>query len=213
MADATSIDFASLLCSRLCHDLLNPVGALNNGLELLADETDPSMREQCLTLLGDSARASARKLKFYRLAFGSASGYGESLPFHELKEAVEGMFSSGKLVIEWMVQPDSLARSPAKVLLNLALIVGESLPRGGNLAIALEAGAGGIDLAVRGEGPRLLLDADIRKALTGELDPAAVSSRTVAATMCRALTEAQGGGMIVADADQPFIMLGAHLPG
>ncbi|HEX7873983.1 MAG TPA: histidine phosphotransferase, partial [Sphingobium sp.] len=56
MADGNGIDYARLLCSRLCHDLLNPVGALNNGIELLADETDPAMREQCMGLLGDSAR-------------------------------------------------------------------------------------------------------------------------------------------------------------
>lgn len=67
-----AIDFASLLCSRLCHDLLSPVGALNNGIELLADEHDPEMRGKVLELLSDSARASANKLKFFRLAFGAA---------------------------------------------------------------------------------------------------------------------------------------------
>ncbi len=68
------VEFASLLCSRLCHDLLSPVGALNNGLELLADETDPEMRAKCIELLSDSARVSANKLKFFRLAFGAAGG-------------------------------------------------------------------------------------------------------------------------------------------
>ena len=72
------IEFASLLCSRLCHDLLSPVGALNNGIELLADEHDPEMRARCLDLLAESARASANKLKFFRLAFGAAGGFGDS---------------------------------------------------------------------------------------------------------------------------------------
>ena len=67
-----AIELASLLCSRLCHDLLSPVGALNNGLELMADEQDPEMRERCLELLAESAKASASKLKFFRLAFGAA---------------------------------------------------------------------------------------------------------------------------------------------
>src|SRR4028119_953582 len=70
-----SVDLSSLLCSRLCHDLMSPVGALNNGIELLADEQDPDMREKCLDLLADSARASANKLKFFRLAFGAAGGF------------------------------------------------------------------------------------------------------------------------------------------
>ena len=67
-----SVEFAALLCSRLCHDLLSPIGALNNGLELMADETDPDMRQRCLDLLSDSARSSANKLKFFRLEIGRA---------------------------------------------------------------------------------------------------------------------------------------------
>ena len=69
-------DLAAMLCSRLCHDMLSPVGALANGLELLADEKDPAMRERCFELLEQSARTSANKLKFFRLAFGSAGGFG-----------------------------------------------------------------------------------------------------------------------------------------
>ena len=66
------VDFASMLASRLCHDLLSPVGAFANGLELLADEKDPEMRARCFDLLEQSARTSAAKLKYFRLAFGSA---------------------------------------------------------------------------------------------------------------------------------------------
>ena len=98
-----SIEFASLLCSRLCHDLLSPVGALNNGLELMADETDPQMRERCLELLSESARTSANKLKFFRLAFGSAGGFGDAVPPHEARVAIEGMFATaGRVKIGWM---------------------------------------------------------------------------------------------------------------
>ena len=82
------VDFASLLCSRLCHDLLSPVGALNNGLELLADETDPAMRERCLDLLSESARVSANKLKFFRLAFGAGGGFGDLIDTREAQAAI-----------------------------------------------------------------------------------------------------------------------------
>ena len=75
---SSSLDLAALLCSRLCHDLLSPVGALNNGLELLAEEKDPEMRKRCMELLEQSAKASADKLKFFRLAFGAAGGFGEN---------------------------------------------------------------------------------------------------------------------------------------
>lgn len=211
MADTKSVDFASLLCSRLCHDLLNPVGALNNGIELLADETDPAMREQCIGLLGDSARVSAAKLKFYRLAFGSAGGYGETLPAHEVRAAVEGMFATpGRLAIEWLIADDSLPKLPAKILLNLALIGGEALPRGGTLVLGMEMVDGAVDIAIRGEGPRLILDGEIRRTLAGEA--AEVTSRNAAAAMTRQLIDDRGGQVILSDADQPFLMFGAHLP-
>ena len=89
-----SVDFASLLCSRLCHDLMSPVGALNNGIELLADEQDPDMRDRCLELLSDSARVTANKLKFFRLAFGAAGGFGEAVDSKEAKSAIEGLLGS-----------------------------------------------------------------------------------------------------------------------
>ena len=93
-----AIDLASLLCSRLCHDLLSPVGALNNGLELMADEQDPEMRERCLELLSESAKASANKLKFFRLAFGAAGGFGDQIDTREAKAALEGLFGADKRV-------------------------------------------------------------------------------------------------------------------
>ena len=79
----SSTDLAALLCSRLCHDLLSPVGALSNGLELLADEKDPEMRARCFELLEQSARISTDKLKFFRLAYGAAGGFGDQVPAEE----------------------------------------------------------------------------------------------------------------------------------
>src|SRR5712675_2138757 len=99
-----AVDFASLLCSRLCHDLLSPVGAMNNGLELLAEESDPEMRERCLELLVESARTSANKLKFFRLAFGAAGGFGDVVDTREAKAAIEGLLGdNARIEIGWLV--------------------------------------------------------------------------------------------------------------
>src|SRR3546814_4013804 len=83
--DMQAVDFASLLCSRLCHDLISPVGSLYNGVELLADESDPEMRARCMELLADSARQTANKLKFFRLAFGAAGGFGDQVDPREAR--------------------------------------------------------------------------------------------------------------------------------
>ncbi len=207
------MDFAALLCSRLCHDLLSPVGAFNNGLELMADETDPEMRERCLDLLSESARTSASKLKFFRLAFGSAGGFGESIPAAEAKQAIEGMFAaSGRVKIGWLVGADTLDKRAAKILLNLALIAGDALVRGGQLDIGAEAGANGTEIAVRAQGQKIVLDEELRAALSGQLGEGALSSRSAAAWMARQLVERAGGQMMLSDAGEPALVFGAQLP-
>ncbi|WP_184149475.1 histidine phosphotransferase family protein [Sphingobium lignivorans] len=204
------IDFASLLCSRLCHDLLSPVGALNNGIELLADETDPHMREQCMGLLGDSARTTAGKLKFFRLAFGAAGGFGEGIPVHEVRAAVEGLFPpGGRLEIQWLIDGDSLPKPAAKLLLNLVMLAGEALPRGGTLAIGAEVGAAAIEIVVRGEGQRITFDPAIRSALAGAGD---LTTRTSVAYLIRSIADQTGGQIMISAPEEAFLMFGASLP-
>ncbi|MEN2746114.1 histidine phosphotransferase family protein [Sphingomonas sp. T9W2] len=201
-------EFASLMCSRLCHDLLSPVGALNNGLELLADETDPDMRARCLELLTDSARASANKLKFFRLAFGAAGGFGDSIDTREARAALEGLFGDNHRVkLGWMVEAPSLPKPAVKVLLNLALIAGDALVRGGQLDVGAEVTATGIDIAVRADGPRIVLDAELRGALLG--DAAMMTPRAAAACLARELVEQGGGTLQVSPSDSPVLLFGA----
>ena len=100
-----SVDLASLLCSRLCHDMLSPVGALSNGIELLRDERDPEMRQRCMELLEQSARISADKLKFFRLAYGAAGGFGDNVPVDEPRPLVQALVANhGRIVLEWAVR-------------------------------------------------------------------------------------------------------------
>jgi len=179
-----SIEFASLLCSRLCHDLLSPVGALNNGLELLQDENDPEMRAQCMSLLADSARASADKLKFFRLAFGAAGGYGDTIDASEAKTALEGIVrGNARVAFGWLVDQPELPRGATRILLNLALIALDALVRGGRLDVGVEAD----EVVVRAEGPRLVIDAEIRQLLEGRDVGDAMSSRTAGALLIRQL--------------------------
>lgn len=214
MAQTTAIDpteFASLLCSKLCHDLLSPVGALNNGIELLADETDPQIRDQCLGLLGDSARTTAGKLKFFRLAFGAAGGYGEAIPLHEMRSAVEGLFPpGGRLALEWVIDGETLPKPAAKLLLNLVMTAGDALPRGGTLTIGAEQRGGVTEIVVRGEGARITLDAAIRAALTNAAED--VTSRTAPAFMIRSIVDQCGGQLMISAPEDAFLMFGASLP-
>ncbi|PZU09484.1 MAG: histidine phosphotransferase [Sphingobium sp.] len=208
-----SIEFASLLCSRLCHDLLSPVGALNNGLELMADETDPEMRARCLELLSDSARTSANKLKFFRLAFGSAGGFGDAVPPHEARVAIEGMFATaGRVKVGWLVEEQLLDKLAAKILLNLALIAGDALVRGGQLDIGAETRPGVTEIVVRAEGPKVVLDPDLRAALAGTLPVEGLASRTAAAWMIRQLVLSAKGEIALSPPGEPVLLFGASIP-
>lgn len=204
------VDFASLLCSRLCHDLLSPVGALNNGLELMADETDPAMRERCMELLTESARTSANKLKFFRLAFGAGGGFGDMLDPREARIAIEGLLSDARrTTLGWMVEAESLPKAAVKVLLNLAMIANEALVRGGQLDIGAEAAGGRIEIVVRVEGARIILDPELRAMLTGGLAASALVSRTAAAYMIHELVAGPGGadGSVMISEPAPDAMI------
>jgi histidine phosphotransferase ChpT len=203
-------DFASLLCSRLCHDLLSPVGALNNGLELLADEHDPEMRARCLELLSESAKASANKLKFFRLAFGAAGGFGETVDTREAQAALEGLFGDNHRVkIGWMVEDPVLPKHAIKVLLNLALIGGDALIRGGQLDIGAEIIDGSIEIVVRADGPRIVLDSELRGALAGGQEDMPVTPRAAAAFLAHALVAQGEGTLQVSPPDSAVLLFGA----
>lgn len=203
-------DFASLLCSRLCHDLLSPVGALNNGLELLADEHDPEMRARCLELLSESAKASANKLKFFRLAFGAAGGFGETVDTREAQAAIEGLFGENHRVnVGWMVEDPVLPKQAIKVLLNLALIGGDALIRGGQLDIGAEIVDGSIEIVVRADGPRIVLDSELRSALAGGQEDMPVTPRAAAAFLAHALVTQGEGTLQVSPPDSEVLLFGA----
>lgn len=203
------VDFASLLCSRLCHDLLSPVGALNNGLELLADENDPDMRQRCMELLGESARASANKLKFFRLAFGAAGGFGETVDSREARAAIEGLFDGhSRVSLGWLIEDRVLPKPAIKVLLNLALIAGDALVRGGQLDIGAETRGDVIEIVLRGDGARIVLDPELRSALEGASADAVITPRAAAAYLVHALVAENGGTLRVSPPDADALLFG-----
>lgn len=208
------VEFASLLCSRLCHDLLSPVGALNNGLELLNDETDPDMRARCIELLNDSARVSANKLKFFRLAFGAAGGFGERVDVREARQAIEGLLGDNKrLTLNWLIEQSEMPKAAVKVLLNLALIAGDTLVRGGTVTIGIEETADTTEIVLRAEGPRIVLDPDLRNTLVnGAADGESVTPRAAAAFLVHAIATEAGGSVMVSEPVDNTLLFGAALP-
>ncbi|MFN3864778.1 MAG: histidine phosphotransferase family protein [Erythrobacter sp.] len=205
-------DLAAMLCSRLCHDMLSPVGALANGLELLADEQDPEMRARCIELLEQSARISTDKLKFFRLAFGAAGGFGEAIPIDEAQSVINALVADAKRVeVNWAIAEPSLPKPAVKVLLNLAQIALDSLVRGGTLDIGAERRDGAVEIVARARGDRVAFDETIGRALQGDLDDSEITSRTAAAHMIALVAEEMEGGLQYKLGDG-VLVLGAVLP-
>ena len=205
------VDYASLLCSRLCHDLLSPVGALNNGLELLADEQDPAMRQRCMDLLAESARVSANKLKFFRLAFGAAGGFGDAVDPREARTAIEGLVADKRVQLGWMVDAEALPKPAVKVLLNLAMIAMDALVRGGSLDIGAENDGGQVEIVIKIEGPRVILDPDLRRMLTSGTGEEGVTARNAAAYLVHTLAADGGGAVQVQDAGEGVMVMGVAM--
>lgn len=206
----TELDLAALLCSRLCHDLLSPVGAMNNGLELLADEHDPEMRKRCMDLLAESAKSAADKLKFFRLAFGAAGGFGSEVDPMEAKAVIEPLVTGdGRTVLHWGVPAGLMPKKAIKVLLNLVLIAKDALVRGGELHVGAETRENEQEIVIRATGPRIIMDQSVRDALTGELTESQIDSRNAAAWMVRGLCASNGGLVQIAGPDETQIVIGA----
>jgi histidine phosphotransferase ChpT len=206
------VEFASILASRLCHDLLSPVGAFANGLELLGDEQDADMRARCVELLEQSAVASAAKLKFFRLAFGSAGGFGDKIPASEILSAINGIIGDRPINLHWMVAADAVPKPAAKVLLNLTLIMNDALVRGGELSIGFEQQDDGmVEIVLHCEADRILLDKEIEAILAEGEGAGETSSRTITAVLVQALAVQHGGQVMLAREAANSLIIGAVL--
>ena len=137
----SALDLAALLCSRVCHDLISPVGAIVNGLEVLEEDKDEETKTFALDLIKKSARQASAKLQFCRLAFGAAGSAGAQIELGDAEKAARGLIEDGKTTIVWNLPRELVAKNRAKLLLNLLVVAGGAIPRGGTLTVD-SAGAG-----------------------------------------------------------------------
>lgn len=129
------LQLGALLCSRLCHDVIGPVGAISNGFEILEDEKDESMRQMALDLIRTNASKASARLQFARLAFGAMGAAADRFPLEEARKLTEGLFDKEKVSIVWAPTADALFKDHVKLLVNLVLIAAQAIPRGGNVAV------------------------------------------------------------------------------
>jgi histidine phosphotransferase ChpT len=143
--ELSATDLAAMLCSRVCHDLINPVGAIGNGLEVLADPTQTAMTEGAHELIANSAKHARAKLEFARLAYGASSTAGTEFDTRECERVARLLFEIEKADLDWQVPLILLPKHKAKLLMNMLLIAAMSVPRGGLVKVEV-TGATGMEM-------------------------------------------------------------------
>src|ERR1700756_253876 len=130
-----ALDLAALLCSRVCHDLISPVGAVVNGLEVLEESKDEETKTFAMELIKRSAQTASARLQFCRLAFGAAGSAGAAIDLGDAQGVARGFLEDGKTKLEWNLPRELLPKNRVKLLLNLLLLATQTIPRGGTLTV------------------------------------------------------------------------------
>jgi histidine phosphotransferase ChpT len=185
-----------LLCARLCHELVSPIGAINNGVELLGEE-DPEFVKDAIALIGQSARKGGQRLQFYRFAYGTSGAGAASGAASTGRDLAIGLLEGGKVQCEWPAEAITLPADWQRLACNMLVLAAESLPRGGLVGVRpLRAGASGIEVVAAGDSVNLTTEA--RSALDGSVAVDDLTSRTVHAYFTGRLAAQLGARLAVA---------------
>jgi histidine phosphotransferase ChpT len=200
-----ALDLAALLCSRVCHDLISPVGAIVNGLEVMDEDKDEATKTFALELIKKSAHQASAKLQFCRLAFGAAGSAGAQIDLGDAEKAARGLLDDGKTTLVWNLPPQLMAKNRVKLLLNMLLIGAGSISRGGTLTVDPIAGADGIaGFSVAASGANAKLNPAVVELIAGSpthtVDAHAIQPlyAGILARDCGLVLSAQGEGGTVA---------------
>ncbi len=187
MQRLSDLDLASLLCSRVCHDVISPVGAIANGLELMDDpDTDAEMKRTALEMVISSAKTATAKLKFCRIAFGASGSAGALIDMSEAGEVARGFVGEEKVRLEWNAPRENRPKQEVKLLLNMLLMAISGIPRGGVVTVGVD----GRSFAVMAKGERAKINAALASALDGSVELIGLDARLVQPYYARILAEA-----------------------
>lgn len=166
------LELAALVSSRICHDIISPVGAIANGLEVLDEETGQDMREHAMDLIRKSAAQASAKLQFARLAFGAAGSAGAEIDLNEAEKVTRAVAQSDKHSVDWNGPAANLAKDKVKLLLNMITLALAALPRGGALRISVTGEPGAPSFKVQCQGEAARVPETFEKMLSGTNDHA-----------------------------------------
>jgi histidine phosphotransferase ChpT len=195
-----------VLCAHFCHELVSPIGAINNGIELLEDD-DADFRNDATALIGQSARTAARRLQFYRFAYGTTPGAANINP----RDLLLGLLEGGKVACEWAEPVSALTLDWQRLACNLALIAVNALPRGGRIAVRAGEAASGV--AVEAIGDTVQLHPEVTAVFKGTISAGELTPRGVHGYVTAKLAEPLGARLSFSDALAGALIFLATIPG
>ena len=186
-----ALDLAALLCSRVCHDLISPVGAIVNGLEVLDDAKNADDRDFALNLIRKSARSASAKLQFCRLAFGAAGSAGAQIDPGDAEKMTRGFLEDEKTKVAWNLPRTLQPKNRVKLLLNMLIIAQQTIPRGGTLTVDAQGQGEAAGFSIRAAGLNARLPQNIADQLGGA-HQGAIDAHAVQPYYTRLLAQASG---------------------
>ena len=203
-----AMDLAALLCSRVCHDVISPVGTIINGLEVLEDEKDPAMREIALDLIKKSAASASARLQFCRLAYGAAGSVGASIDTGDAETVTRGLISNDRTKLVWNGPRQLAPKNKVKLVLNLCLIALATIPRGGVVTVDLTGEGETLAARVEARGANARLAHGIAALIGGHPEGNNVDAHTIQAFYA-GLVGRDCGMDITVTAEPEFVLLNA----
>ncbi len=204
----TPTSLSALLCARICHDLISPVGALGTAIEILDDPSNIDMHDDAMVLVRTASRQASAKLKFLRIAFGAAGSAPGVISTAEIMTLTNDMFKDAKADLIWHMDTDGIDKDRARILMNLVMLAVQAAPRGGTVTITrvgrghtTEAGA---DFTLVSEGPKVRLDAAVGRAISGKAPEDGFDGRSIQ-PLYASLLARDANGSVAASATEDAI--------
>jgi histidine phosphotransferase ChpT len=179
MIQLDSLDLAALLCSRVCHDVISPVGAIVNGLEVLAEDKDAGMREFAMEMINKSAKAASARLQFARIAFGAAGSAGSAIDTGDAENVARGFLNDDKIRLSWSGPRLLMPKNRVKLLLNLLVIGASCIPRGGSLDCVIEGDGDMPTFTITAQGKNARIPHGVEQSIAGSPENGMVDAHGV----------------------------------
>jgi histidine phosphotransferase ChpT len=204
-----ALDLAALLCSRVCHDLISPVGAVVNGLEVLEDDNDEQTKTFALALIKKSARQASARLQFCRLAFGAAGSVSAAVDLGDAENVARGFLEDDKIRLTWNLPRTLLPKNRVKLLLNMLIVAAQTIPRGGTLSLDPIGEGEGAGYRVTASGLNARIPQSIPGLVSGAVGPQSIDAHAIQPFYTGLLARHCALALTVA-ADRDAIVVSAH---